>query len=257
MLFDGPLLYLDADALVIRPIDRVVQTSADFAATLNRHRGRPVSHFPPEVAATYQSLGWRYPTRDYFNGGVLYFADNQRTRRFAEDYHRRWQDHGAKTGSYRDQAALNAALNESQLRIQRLPIEYNATIDAAPCFARKARVWHFFTRDGSPRPESLLGYLVDRYRAERAIDWETFDRAVETDNPWIGGGHPFWDERSNGAIDQQYLRWTEDALDSGDIEAAKYFLRERVLRKPVSRTTWRALCRFGWQRICGFPKSSG
>ena len=255
--FDGPFLYLDADALVIRPIDRLFENEADFSATPNRHRGRPVSHFPSEVAPAYQSLGWTYPTRDYFNGGVLYFADNERTRRFAEDYHRRWLEHGSIIGSYRDQAALNAALNESDLRIERLAIEYNATIDAAPCFARKARIWHFFTRDGAPRPESLLGHLVTQFHATGDIDWATFDCAVATDNPWIGGEHRYWGEKGNGFVDEQYLQWTDDALDADDIEAAAYFLRERVVRKPVSRRTWGRICRFAWRRIHTLQKGIG
>src|SRR5690349_2454849 len=64
---EGDFLYLDSDALPVRPFAEVFDTTGDLAAVQDRTHLNPLDpSFPPHFVPLYQQLGWRYPLPRYF-----------------------------------------------------------------------------------------------------------------------------------------------------------------------------------------------
>ena len=236
-VLDGPFLYLDGDALPVRPLDGLFADGpgghgADFAGVPNRYRGAAFAQFPPESRPDYDRLGWDVPAGPYVNGGVWYCGDTDAARHFGETYHALWRRFHEVTGSPKDQAALNAALDRSGVTAAALPLRFNAFVDAAPCFARGAHVWHFFCRGGGPAAGSLLAALTDRMRADGRVDWDLYDAAADRDDAWLP------DAPGRAGVLEKCLHEGRSAARAGDFEAAWRFVSERVRRKPLSHRTW-------------------
>jgi hypothetical protein len=209
------------------------------AAVLNRDRASPAAYFPDWVGARYRELGWPAPLARYFNGGVLFVADTPRAHRFAAEYRDRWRRYVEHTGDYHDQPALNSALAASDLDLHVLPLTFNAMVSVAPCLARRARILHYFTKDGPPPADSLLGHLARCLRERGELDWPALRRARRCGRAWLRrDGEAGWDPRWKAPA-EQYLEWAQRACEAQDREAFVRYLLERLRRRPASASSWR------------------
>lgn len=183
-LVEGDFVYLDADALPVRPISQVWNQDFTIAAVLDRNFGHPYPHFPDWVAQLYARYGWS-PAVHYCNAGVVFWRDNPEGRRVGEVCAERWQTYFQKEGQYRDQPAFNSALQTVQPALKILGVEYNGMVEASPWYGRKANILHFYVSDHQPNEKILLGYLLEYWRKHREIDWKTLDRTLARDSFWV------------------------------------------------------------------------
>jgi hypothetical protein len=188
-LIDGDLIYLDADAIPLRPFDALFEHEHQFAAVLDRNAEIKVPHMPTWVEPIYREFGWPYPVSAYFNSGVMFWRDDLLMRELGRLWHKRWRDVFERLGKHQDQPSLNSAICALGVNTKVLPIQYNAMVDSSLFFARNARIVHYFFSGRHRRfdPDSLLQHMIDDWRAAKTINWETYRHALDRSAAWV---HP-------------------------------------------------------------------
>jgi hypothetical protein len=188
-LIDGDLVYLDADAIPLRPFDELFEHDHQFAAVPDRNAEVKVPHMPTWVEPIYRELGWQYPVPTYFNSGVMFWRDDERMRELGRLWHKRWREVFELFGKHQDQPALNSSIQALQVKCKALPIQYNAMVDSSLFFARNARIVHYFFsgRHRQFDPDSVLQHMIDDLRAANTINWDSYRHALARSDAWI---HP-------------------------------------------------------------------
>lgn len=184
-LVDGPLIYVDSDALVVKDIGSVGECGADVAAAEDRVRNEKKIECPRWVEPYYKRFGWKYPVTHYCNSGIVYWADSESARQAAELWHERWMTAYRQAGLKQDQPSLNSVLNEQKISFHKLSPMYNAMVEADPRLCRNAAVYHFFASGNSPSYKNTLLYrLVEHLQKQNEINWNMVDQAVNASDPW-------------------------------------------------------------------------
>lgn len=183
----GDLLYLDADTIVVRPIDAALATSRAPRLAHDRHlrSGGPALQFSPWVEELIARAVWPRP-RAYFNSGVIWLPDTQATHRLTAEWRRRWLE-GRQHGVWKDQPALNVAIHQLPDPIEPLAPAWNVHPYAAPQHIRRARVLHFWVTTGLDldHPMTLFEHLVAEFRRTGELDWAAIHRARRRNYPWV------------------------------------------------------------------------
>ena len=202
----GRFLYLDADTLVVRRLNKLWENSESvLSAALDRNYRNPGPHFPSWVVPLYESLGWRCPLQEYFNTGVLVVSDEPSVHEFFEEWHARWNC-TVKQGCVLDQPAFNSAVASTSIRLTQLSTRYNGMVDADPQLARRANVLHFFTNQGQPTSGTLLWHLINAAVGNGDIDWNQVDECVRQGHPWAKPYQPWLMVRSGNYFRAAFLK---------------------------------------------------
>ena len=182
----GDVLFLDADTVVVRPLE------ADFArwrvaALADDHadrRGRPVLRLDGWVEELFGKAGWPRPVR-YFNSGVMWLPDTPETHRLCARWRERWAESRA-FGLHNDQPALNAAIHDLPGSVRPLRGAYNVSVGGHPEQIRTAYVYHFWVEKwfDAENPVTLLDHLIIHFRRTGTLDVAAIARARRLRFPW-------------------------------------------------------------------------
>ncbi len=186
-LIDGDFVQLDSDTLPIRPFAEVFEGSFDMAAALDRNHICPFPHFPRWFEESYRQLGWPFPTRRYFNSGVIFWKDNPRTRELARAWLQAWHEQRQQLGIHFDQPSFNHAIDQQQLEVAELDLRYNALVRASPWFGKDASILHFHVDQFGDvlGGGDLMGALLQRWQATGEIDWDLVEAARQSPYSWL------------------------------------------------------------------------
>ena len=182
----GDFLYLDADTVVLAPLDEVFQTTAPFAAVPNHNsaEGAMEPNFADELEI-FRANQWAIHPSPYINGGVLYFRDTPETHAFCELWHQKWSE-ASRGGRHNDQQALNSAIWDSGITCAVLPHRFNAQIHARPRASLGASIWHIYaTTPPEFGPTAHWNALIARGLASGTITAADVDRLCRKRHPWI------------------------------------------------------------------------
>lgn len=176
---DGSLLYLDSDTLVIRSLDELSSPRC-IGMVLDRWVDAPRPGLPGWAKELYETCGWRFPRRNYFNGGVMALPDNPDAHKFSQDWQARWEIGRTKAGVNLDQPSLNAVVAAwPELPIKILEDRFNALVDADPRLAAGAHVLHFFAGGTRRGIASVFDRMVSNFGENGTIDWASWERVLE------------------------------------------------------------------------------
>jgi hypothetical protein len=175
----GSYVYLDIDALPIRPFEEMFNCGQSLAAVADVSARNRTHEWTPFAVDSIRACGWEAPLPFQYNSGVLYMPDTRAVREFGRLWHQRWRTAWETTGDHRDQATFNSALHASGLEVRELPAAYNAYVTLSPWRGRNARILHFWVSGlDDLRPErNLLCHLLDVYDREGRIDWDAVRKA--------------------------------------------------------------------------------
>lgn len=179
----GEFLYLDVDAVPVRPLGEVARICGDAAGCLDRNQIAADYVVDEWVRDIYGRLEWSLPRR-YFNGGVMFWKDTPAARQLGAWWHESWRQTSA-LGRHEDQPGLNHAIESSPAAVVELPRVYNAMIHWRREMARDAKIIHFFTSHWEGRGECVFHYLVEGLRQTGTLDCDRLKRFVETGYPWV------------------------------------------------------------------------
>lgn len=199
----GAFLYLDLDALMMAPIADLVGDDIEMGAVLDRMPGNPTPVYPGFAREYYRTMDWPVDLAGYYNSGVVWWSDAPAARRAGELYHEHWRRIHRDFGQPLDQPAFNSAVRASGVSLRGMPVAFNAMIDASPRFARRARIFHYYTvvRDGVPgqtKPGTLLEHLIDHLRDTGRIDHAALRRAARKCDPWVNSDGGFTRQWATG-----------------------------------------------------------
>ena len=180
----GPFLYLDADTLVLKPLDEIFSCNSALAAVSNWNGPANPCELYADDRAVFHQLGWPIPQNYYINGGVLYLADNEESHRFCETWHAKWQMASKLTGKYYDQPSLNSALNESASNFLLLNHRYNAQVNFTPRSAPGAAIWHIYHSKPLPSPRNVLETCLVAVQRNGVVPDGLIDSICQRNHPW-------------------------------------------------------------------------
>jgi hypothetical protein len=186
-LLDGPFLFLDSDVVVRQDLSEVFALDCDIAGARNHSREIFSEQLWDQDRATLDAMGWTTGDEVYLNGGVLFFNDTVAARALATEWHHRWTTSSANRGSYRDQPALNSALEACRPRLAVFPDRFNAQIIPSPEVAIDAVIWHFYS--SAERPQwTNFDVLVRGLLEGGKLDPVEINRYAALRHPWTGAG---------------------------------------------------------------------
>lgn len=179
----GAFLFLDSDVLVRGPLDDVFSIRADLAAARNHSRAKLDEQIWSEDLKALDGLGWSTRPDVYVNGGVLYYADTDGARRFAREWMTRWRESYSRTGRYRDQPALNAALKGAKPDLLVLDDRFNAQFKVTASVALNPLIWHYYSSQNAP-PNTVFDLLVHDLLKGKPLVEKRLIAAVRSPYPW-------------------------------------------------------------------------
>ncbi len=181
----GDYIYIDSDALPIKPIPELYSHDKDFMAAIDVNAMSPIlfSYFKEYC----DKLGWKYNTEHYFNSGVHFMRDNQRTQDFGAGWQAKWREYIKieRSGYNADQPAFNSAIHEAALTYIVADPKFNVFLTNPEKATEDQRILHFPQSILEIRFSSLLSNLIRRYRKTGEIDWSLIDRVKDSDYPWL------------------------------------------------------------------------
>jgi hypothetical protein len=185
-LVKGDYLYLDNDAIAVRPLNREWPEGADLAVARDwNERGIPQDALPT-IEKLRAKLGWKFLPDHYFNAGVIFVRDTPSAHAFYAEWHRRWRQ-AISLGVPQDQPSLNSAITAGVASVAILPDRDNLATNSTAMLRGRARIFHFWARaHGGEIPlGTLLGHLVARFQRDGGLDGEAIRRAARDDFPWV------------------------------------------------------------------------
>jgi hypothetical protein len=169
----GTYLFLDVDTVVVKELSLLRVLSADIAIVQDRYSRTIPAGFPDWVVPHYRALGWDYPTKQYFNTGVMLVQDNHRTHKLYAEWEK-CLGLTLKQGIYQDQPAFNHALEKTRINAHELPMAYNAMVQTDELYRYNAHILHFFYNKTNYRCAlskftSEYQTLIDRLEGGHAV----------------------------------------------------------------------------------------
>lgn len=155
----GDFLYIDADTLVVRPLDGIDGITAPLAACRDLHSPFPEHPHHDATVNMCRRLGFDASgVREYFNSGVMLVRDTPETHAFFERW--RWNYlAGWEAGVRPDQPSL--AQTNAGDEIALLPDAWNCEIQNGVRYLRDAFIVHYMVTNVGSGPQEGL-FLLNR-----------------------------------------------------------------------------------------------
>lgn len=179
----GDFLYLDADAIPVRPFADIFDNPCEFGAVLESRDFFGRSSFHRANIPVFTQMGWTYPAKYYFNGGVWLCRDTVNTQLFFQNWLDLWHKQTEQLNVFYDQPALSFLSSNANFPVAVLPDKYNVRPRDAGLIA-DARIWHFITAKGQIRPQFILHSMVNQMNQTDCIDWSIWDAAIRRNSVW-------------------------------------------------------------------------
>jgi hypothetical protein len=185
-LIKGDYLYLDTDAIAVRPLDRGWPRRADLAMARDRNQRGITPLALPGVEKLRVKLAWEFRMDRYLNAGVMFVRDTPASHAFYAEWHRRWKQ-ALSLGIGQDQFSLNSASTKGIATIAILPDRDNWVTHSTAMLRGRARIFHFFASVyGDEVPgNTLLGHLINRFQRDGALDEAAIACATHDNFPWM------------------------------------------------------------------------
>lgn len=175
---DGPMLFLDNDTVICKHLDEIDSLSCDMAAVPETHL--PLADMPFSPMETVKSV-FDIDASDskfYFNSGVIYAADNERTHSFFKKWNENWKFSCFEKGNSQDEPSFLMANREFGNIIEELPGIYNAQVQMSLKYFADAAIVHWWhmnfieNQDYSPYfSQSIYKTIKRERRISKETDW--------------------------------------------------------------------------------------
>lgn len=161
-LIPGKILFLDSDTIIRGSLDDIFKIQAEIALAPNHSSNIYGKQIWNEDKLAISDLGWVVNENVYYNGGVIFYNDKQKTIEFSDIWYKKWKYSFEKTNRYRDQPALNCSIYESGIEIQTLDHKYNYQFKMADVECDDAVIWHYYSSDTESKKTKVQEYLESK-----------------------------------------------------------------------------------------------
>ena len=145
-IIDGAFLYIDTDTIICKSLEGVDKLNYDIAAVPECHIPLSDNPFKESVYSTIEKIYGTdiHDCTYWFNGGVMYVADNMRTRQFYQKWNDNWSFSCFQKGNSQDQPSLVKTDRDMGYIIQPLPDIYNSQVAMSLKYFADAAIVHFW-----------------------------------------------------------------------------------------------------------------
>jgi hypothetical protein len=185
-LVKGDYLYLDNDAIAVRPLDWGWPEGSDLALVRDCNMWAIPPFVLPMIEKLRAKLGWEIPPDRYFNLGVMFVRDTPAAHAFYAEWHRRWQQ-TCSLGIPQDQPSCNSVIAAGIATVAILPDRDNWVTWSTAMLRGRARIFHFLAsvHGGEIPIDTLLGHLIAGFRRDGVLDEAAIARATCDNSPWM------------------------------------------------------------------------
>lgn len=175
---DGPMLFLDNDTVICKRLDEIDNLTCDIAAVPENHL--PLAKMPFKPLGSVKSVFGidASDSKFYFNSGVIYAADNERTHSFFKKWNENWKFSCFEKGNSQDEPSFLMANREFGNIIEELPGIYNAQVQMSLKYFADAAIVHWWhmnfieNQDYSPYfSQSIYKTIKRERRISEETDW--------------------------------------------------------------------------------------
>lgn len=145
-IVDGPYLFVDTDTIICKPLDAIDHLTDDIIAVPDGHLPLCQHAFKDSVYSSVQKI-FNEDIADcsyWFNSGVMYVADNERTRDFYKRWNENWTYSAFQKKNSQDQPALVKTDKEFGYIIKKLPDIYNCQVALSLKYYADAAIVHYW-----------------------------------------------------------------------------------------------------------------
>lgn len=136
-------LFVDCDTAFLRPSPQVSLGDCAIAAASDAHVWAGGEAFPEFLVPYYERLGWRHPTRNFFNSGVFIAPEIDWRNGFFEAWESAYHAFLSEGGNI-DQGSFNYVLDGDKYSVKRLDQDWNYFVSVSEARRRSAIILHFF-----------------------------------------------------------------------------------------------------------------
>lgn len=148
-IIDGTFLYIDTDTVICHSLEEIDTFEYDIAAVPDLHQSLKHDIFrQAKIDRIKNSVNVDISNDEYyFNGGVMYVADNELTRKFYKRWHENWESYMIDGVRRADQPPLVQTDKELGYVIKCLPDIFNCQVALSVRYLHEAYIVHFFHMD--------------------------------------------------------------------------------------------------------------
>lgn len=143
-VIDGAYLFIDTDTVICKPLEGTDELTCDIAAVPDGHLPLSELMFSP-TESIRGIFGVDISDSEYwFNSGVMYVADNEKTRAFYRSWNKNWTYSCFQKNQSQDQPALSVTNKEFGGLITKLDDIYNAQVAMSLKYFADAAIVHWW-----------------------------------------------------------------------------------------------------------------
>lgn len=146
-VIDGAFLFIDTDTVICRSLQEIDKLACDIAAVPDGHLPLIDCMYPPTKGVEDMYGISLSEVKFWYNSGVMFVADNERTREFYKRWCENWKFSCFKKGNSQDQPALLATDNQCGFMIEEMPGTYNAQVAMSLKYFADAAILHWWHMD--------------------------------------------------------------------------------------------------------------
>ena len=172
------MLFLDNDTVICKRLDEIDNLTCDIAAVPENHL--LLAKMPFKPLGTVKSVFGidASDSKFYFNSGVIYAADNERTHSFFKKWNENWKYSCFEKGNSQDEPSFLMANREFGNIIEELPGIFNAQVQMSLKYFADAAIVHWWhmnfieNQDYSPYfSQSIYKTIKRERRISEETDW--------------------------------------------------------------------------------------
>lgn len=155
-LIEGDFLFIDCDTIITKSLEEIDNCKYDIAACQDSHSSFDKNPYRNMCLAHGKILGWPIEKElVYFNSGVIYVKDNQKTRNFYHKWNDIWQE-GSHKGVNMDQPSFAKTNYLMGHCVQILDDVWNCELKHGIKFLKDAKIVHYLCTNTDSNPLFIM-----------------------------------------------------------------------------------------------------
>lgn len=176
-------VYIDIDAVVVKPIDELLRLEVDFAACQDGNCDPDSFILPDFEMLPFAEMNWDVPEGPYFNSGVMAVGSSDQAKFLFATWHKLWRT-SSKNGHFKDQPPLNIALRECNINYELLDKSYNFLLGMYREAAKSPKIVHYSTVNFKLRNDTIFHGLVKSTMTGSHLNRDTLSRISRQNYFW-------------------------------------------------------------------------
>ena len=180
---DGDFLFIDTDTVIMDDISSIDSVNYDMAAVLDAHTLINENPYKELIMRHAKKMYNKiYEKGKYYNSGVVYVKDNERTRKFYEIWSNNWLN-GRFKGVYMDQPSFAKAQNVLSI-VKELDGIWNCQLRHGLLYFNTCKILHYLCTNKSGNRSLCYFQDIEVYKAIRKYSIKIVNKKYY-ENVWL------------------------------------------------------------------------